>query len=68
MKEYEELLERLRNRKINFDELKELKKLIEDRIRMCEEKEKCDEALSEHIILRIVEELIEKSKHNVTSD
>lgn len=60
MNRYDELMTKLRNRKINYDELKELKKLLEDKIRECEEKEECDEALSEHIILRIVEELMEK--------
>ena len=60
MNRYDELMTKLRNRKINYDELKELKKSLEDKIRECEEKEECDEALSEHIILRIVEELMEK--------
>ena len=56
-------MRRLRDRQINFNELKELKKLLEDKIKECEEKEECDEALSEHIVLRVVEELIDRHKN-----
>lgn len=65
MKKYDELITRLRSRKITYGELKELRKLLEDRIRLCEEKEECDEALNEHIILRMVDKLIERLERRI---
>lgn len=54
---YEELMDKLRNRSIKYDELEELKEIVEERIRICEEREECDEAVVEHSILKIVEDL-----------
>lgn len=61
-KRYEELLKNLRAKKIEYEELKELEAILEERIRICEESERCDEAASEHFILKIVEEFMEKYK------
>jgi hypothetical protein len=60
MDRFNELMGKIRDRSISYYELRELKTLLEKRIRMCEEKEKCDEAASEHFLLRIVENFLEK--------
>ncbi|RLI74864.1 hypothetical protein DRO97_04775 [Archaeoglobales archaeon] len=61
-KRYEELLKKLKAKKIEYKELKELKATLEERIRICEESERCDEAASEYFVLKIVEEFMEKYK------
>jgi hypothetical protein len=64
MSRFDELMEKMRRKSIEYTELKELKAILEERIRMCEEREECDEAASEYFILRMVENLM-KYKNNI---
>jgi len=60
MERLEELIEKLRMRKIKRDELLELKDIIQKRIDEFERLGQCERAQSEAVILGLVEGLLQK--------